>query len=142
MNTPAMRSSPPTSTTRPLWCHCQEHNSHSQVTDTMPDPTIWKSRIKELRILVIEIIVTVAVCVVSELLVWTISLGLSQIRFQFLSAIFGMLSVFVITSAISVAWKRIDTQYHAWLKANVSFLSFFHHACKLIGRRSTSSMFT
>lgn len=141
MHASTMEPNSPLSASREHWCHCQEHTPHSQVSEIMSDSNIWKSRFKELQVLVINLLVTAIIYACSEVLVWLLSLGLTRIRFQFLSAIFGMASVFITISTVNIFWKRIDAIYQEWLKSKVGFVDL-RMASETNSRRLTSSIAT
>lgn len=67
-----------------------------------------------------EIFWVIAICVLSEILIWCLSLALRLIDIQFLSAIVGMVMVFVFMLALSRFCDSTERFYMTRIKSKVS----------------------
>ncbi|RNJ57892.1 hypothetical protein D7B24_005534 [Verticillium nonalfalfae] len=70
-----------------------------------------------------EIFWVIAICVLSEILIWCLSLALRLIDIQFLSAIVGMVMVFVFMLALSRFCDSTERFYMTRIKSKIDFIN-------------------
>ncbi|KAM0276804.1 hypothetical protein ACHAQH_006393 [Verticillium albo-atrum] len=71
----------------------------------------------------VEFTSILAICFFSELLIWCLSLALRLIHFQFLSAILGMLVVFLVMTTLSKGFPSTERFYLKRIKSKVDFIN-------------------
>ena len=102
--------------------HCQQPVA-SPSTSTMAVEGIWSERARVLKGIFVHLVVIACLYLASELLVWALSLALSQINFRFFSSILGMIVIFTSATLVSLLWKDFESFHHLWVKQKVSIPS-------------------
>lgn len=88
----------------------------------MAAKSVWSERAKVLRDIFLHLISIAGLYLASELLVWALSLALTQINFQFFSSILGMIVIFSSATLVGLFCKDFESFHHIWIKPKVSTL--------------------
>ena len=81
---------------------------------------VWRHRGLQLAHAVIELVALAVIYLISELLIWGLSLALFCVKLQFFSSIAGMLLVFGLAGIAATLWRQTDAFHRTWLKPKVS----------------------